>query len=314
MTTLETLDRWLADGQVSPQQHAALGRLVRGERLSLFLELNALLYLGVLSFVGGLAWTANVYSAQWGDAAILAPATALLVGCLVYCFRRVPPYSPEKVESAQFVIDYALYLACLIFAVELGYVEYRFRLLQAQWDYYLLASAVVYLLLAYRFDNRFVLSLGIATLGGWFGVRISELEPFVGASLRPAALAYGSLVGVFGAALHRAGIKRHFLDTYLHVGANVVLATLASGALGSGDSFAWALALLATSGVAIAGGVRFRRFAFVAYGAVYGYVGVSRILLRDVGSFTGALVYFVVSASAVVVGLVVLSRRFGRDE
>jgi hypothetical protein len=314
VNTFDALDRWLAAGQISTQQHAFLEALARRQRLSVFLELNALLYLGVLAFIAGLAWTANVYSARWGDAAVLVPATALLVVCLVYCFSRVGPYSHQKVEAVHFVVDYALYLACLTFAVELGYVEYRFRLLQAQWDYYLLASALVYLLLAYRFDNRFVLSLGIATLGGWFGVRLSEWEPFVGAALRPAALTYGALVALLGASLHRAGIKPHFLDTYLHVSANVVLATLASGALAGRVSSVWALALLAVSGAAIAGGVHFRRFAFVAYGVIYGYLGVSRILLRGVGSFTGTLFYVVVSAAAVVVGLVVLSRQFGRDE
>ena len=92
-------------------------------------------------------------------------------------------YSPDQVAAPTVAFDYVLYLACLIFAVELGYIEYRFHLLRDQWDTWLLFSAMTYLAVAYRLDNRFVLSLGIATLGGWFGVRFSHLvvvvnEPF----------------------------------------------------------------------------------------------------------------------------------------
>ena len=61
-------------------------------------------------------------------------------------------------------------------------------------------------------------------------------------------------------------------------------------------------------------GVRFSRFAFVAYGVVFGYAGVSMRVLWDVGSFSTGLAYVVVSGSLVIVALVVLARRFGREE
>ncbi len=72
--------------------------------------------------------------------------------------------------------------------------------------------------------------------------------------------------------------------------------------------------LLILSAAAIYLGVRHGRFAFVAYGTLYGYVGLSARLLNAVGSPTLALIYFVVTGSIVVIALVVLARRFGRDE
>ncbi len=62
-----------------------------------------------------------------------------------------------------------LYLGSLTWSVELGYIESRFHLLSGQWDLYLLATAVLFFFLAYRFDNRFVLSLALSSLAGWFG-------------------------------------------------------------------------------------------------------------------------------------------------
>ena len=309
----EYLDRWLAAGTITPVQHQALGALLRRERVSVFVELNALLYVGVLSFAAGLAWTGRTYSAQWGDAAILVPATALICGCFYYCFSRAAPFSTNETAAQGLVFDYVLYLGCLVFGVELGYVEYRFNLLQGQWDYYLLASAILYFALAYRFDNRFVLSLGIGTLGGWFGVRLSH-STLVGSSLRLPALVYGTIVGLAGAALHGRNIKRHFTETYVHVAANVVLAALTSGVLDAAALSPWFAGLVLASAVVISGGVRARRFAFVVYGTVYGYIGVSRELLRAVPPATVMLYYFVFSAGLVIAGLVVLSQRFGREE
>ena len=63
-------------------------------------------------------------------------------------------------------------------------------------------------------------------------------------------------------------------------------------------------------------GVRYRRFAYVAFGTLYGYGGLSvRILdLINSGSPTVTLMYFVVTGTMMVIALVVLARRFGRDE
>ena len=70
--------------------------------------------------------------------------------------------------------------------------------------------------------------------------------------------------------------------------------------------------------IAVAGlvwGLARRQFEFVAYAAVYGYVGVSWMLLRNVsGGATFVLAYFVVTAIAMVVMLVQIARHFGRPE
>jgi hypothetical protein len=54
--------QWKEQGKISPEQHAHLAGLSRREPLSLFLELNVLLYAGVLAFVAGLGWTVSTWS------------------------------------------------------------------------------------------------------------------------------------------------------------------------------------------------------------------------------------------------------------
>jgi len=74
----------------------------------------------------------------------------------------------------------------------------------------------------------------------------------------------------------------------------------------------WFLALLFACGASLAWGLARRHFAFVAYAAVYGYVGVSSMFLRGVTDETAVLGYFVVTGVAMLVVLVQIGRRFGR--
>jgi hypothetical protein len=298
---------------ISDEQHAMLTALVRRERFSVFVELSALLYLGVLSIAGGLAWTFRAYVASLGDVAILSILALLMALAFGYCFTRTGPYSNDEVESPTLVFDYVLYFGCLIFSATLAFVEARFGIFQG-WDTHLLLAASVFGVLAYRFDNRFVLSLALSALAGYLGLKLAVFDGMSSERARIVAMLYGgSLIGA-GLLLNRRAIKRHFLDVYLQLGANAILLAASSGVLEPRTGLAYLAVLMMLSAASIYLGVRFRRFAFVAYGTLYGYAGLSLRLLNLIGGPTLALLYFVVTGSIVVIALVMLARRFGRDE
>jgi Predicted membrane protein (DUF2157) len=313
MTILTGLDHWKEQGIISPEQHTLLAGLSRGEPFSLFLDLNILLYAGILSFVAGLGWTISTWSQQLGDVIVLAVLSTMLAACFWYCFSRARAWSPVETASPSLVLDYALYLGSLIWSVELAYIEERFRLLSGQWHLYLLATAVLFFLLAYRFDNRLVLSLALSSLAGWFGLTISHWPSHQDATYRQSAILYSLLVGLAGAALQRRGVKRHFLGTYLNIAANVLFWALLSGVFNREGYVMWFLALLAVCGASLAWGLSRRQFSFVAYAAVYGYIGVSSILTRNINAETAMLSYFVVTGAAMLVLLVLIARRFARE-
>jgi hypothetical protein len=70
--------------------------------------------------------------------------------------------------------------------------------------------------------------------------------------------------------------------------------------------------MLIACGASVAWGLARRQFAFIAYAAVYGYVGVSSLFVREVNDNTALLGYFVISGVAMLVVLVQIGRRFGR--
>lgn len=314
MTILTRLERWKQDGAISPEQHARLASLSRREPFSVFLELNVLLYAGVLAFVAGLGWTVTTWSQQLGDVLVLTILSIIFAGCFWYCFSRAPAWSPAETRAPSLIFDYVLYLGSLVWCVELAYVENRLHVLSGQWDLYLLATAILFFFLAYWFDNRFVLSLALSSLAGWFGLTISHWPSHQDAAYRQYALLYCLLVGVGGALLQRRGLKPHFFGTYLNIVANILFWAVLSGVFDRQDYGLWFLALLIACGASLAWGLMRRQFAFIAYAAVYGYVGVGSVLLRNFNDTTAILSYFVITGGAMLVGLIMIARRFGRSE
>jgi Predicted membrane protein (DUF2157) len=312
MTIVARLERWREQGAISSEQHAYLASLCRREPFSLFLELNVLLYAGVVAFVAGLGWTVTTWSQQLGDVLVLAVLSSILTACFWYCFSHAPAWSLAETPAPTAVFDYVLYLGSLVWCVELAYLENRFHMLSGQWDLYLLATAVFFFFLAYRFDNRFVLSLALSSLAGWFGLTISHWPSHQDAAYRQYALLYCLLVGLGGVLLQQRGLKPHFFGTYLNIVANVLFWALLSGVFNRQGYAVWFLALLLACGASLAWGLTRREFVFVAYSAVYGYVGVSSMLIRDMTDEILILGYFVITAVAMLVVLVQIARRFGR--
>ena len=312
MNILARLELWKKQGTISPEQQALLASLVREEPFSLSLELNILLYAGVVAFVAGLGWTVSTWSKQLGDVLILIALSGLLAATSWYCFSRASAWSPAETVTPTPIFDYVLYLGSLVWCVELAYLESRFHILSGQWDTYLLVTAFLFFFLAYRFDNRFVLSLALSSLAGWFGLTISHWPSFQNGAYRQYALVYCLVVGISGVVLQRLKLKPHFFATYLHIVANVLFWTTLSGVLDHQEYGPWLLGLLIACAASLAWGLHRRQFVFVAYAAVYGYIGVSSMILRNANGGTLILTYFVVTAIAMLVTLVLIARHFGR--
>jgi hypothetical protein len=311
MTTLERLDGWRAAGVITAEQHLSLTGLARRERFSLFVEIHALLYIGVLAIVGGFVYTFRNALADLGHASILALFALFIGASFYYCFTRGRPYSPQEVEHESPAVDYVLYFGCLMFSGMLAYLEAEMQVFGG-WETHLLLASLAFGALAYRFDNRFVLSLALSTLAAYLGLTLEIFETIDTDRARFYAMGYGLFVAGLGFVLHRQGIKPHFLNVFLHLGANAFLMATLSGVVEPSTGWLYLALLLPLAAALIYLGIRFERLAFVAYGTLYGYAGVSIKILDALGGPTAGLFYLVVSGTMVVIALVVLARSFAR--
>ena len=310
MNTKTLLNDMQHAGALSPGQFTLLDELHRNRRYSFHGELRTAVYLGVLLVAAGVALTVREYFARLGDIAIIGSLTTGCLAAFSYCFLKGGPYSHEAVESPNILFDYVLLFGCTCFATAIGYVETQFDVLGRLWIHYLLLSASLFFFLAYRFDNRLVLSMALSTLAAWFGFQLSDAFEAFHRYYRESAIANSAVSFGLGIALYSAGIKRHFLHVYLNFAVHFLLAALVAGVFEHRFS-SWHLPALALAAAAVAVySVRSRRFLYMLYAILYGFAGANALALRYIHSTGMMFLYGIGTSLAVILLIFTLSRRY----
>jgi hypothetical protein len=288
--------------------------VARGELVPIRAELKTLLYAGVLVAVAGVGKFVKDYHDRLGPVVIASAIGAAALACLIYAFRRSPDFSWGETVSPHLAADYVLVLGALLVASDLAYVERQFRVLGDRWPYHFLVVAVVYFLLAYRFDSRAVLSLAVSAFATWRGALVTmafeghERSGF--GVLRANALATGALFVAAGFLSVRSGRKSHFEKVYVTAGLLLLFGGILSGVLQPSSS-PWLLweAILGVAGAAVlAIAWRLRRSLDFAIAVAALWLGVLRLtgeILEREPLFLAAAVW---SIAAIVV-LIKATRR-----
>jgi hypothetical protein len=312
------IPRLVEDGVLPAEKGAFLGRVARGELVSLRAELRVALYLGVTLIAGGAALLVKENLDRIGPLTIALGLGAAVAACLAWVAVKAPPFAWGEVPSPHLALDYLLLLGALLAATDLAYVEFRFTPLGADWPWHLLVVAVFYTALAVRYDSRVVWSLALTTFAAWRGVsvRFLEREPWDwwgDPTVRANAIACGAAFALVGWLLKRVGRKAHFEPVAVHLGWLLVLGGLADGASQpsrlAGPWLPFTLLLLVVG--AALGGLAFKvgRFWLFAMGAVALYWAVSRLAVEVIHGGTAVFAYFTLSAIAFVVLLLLAQRR-----
>lgn len=315
MNLQERLDAAEREGLLAAPQARALRAAESGEPFSIRAEIRALMYVGVLFIAGGAAATVKAYFNAWGPLVIVGGLTAGTLACFAYVLHRGPGWSRERVDAPSAAVDYALFLGCLLLWADIGYVEAKWRLLAGDWQRHLLACAGFFLALAYRYDNRLVLSLGLSSLAAWLGLELQTFGLAFHDAHRAYALLFGLLCAGIGALARREGVKAHFLDVYLNFAAHFLGAALLSGVFTFklGSYHAYVLAAACGAGAVYA--FRSRRFLYLAYAVLYGYVGATSLILRLMGFHSiGFYFFYFILSSVGLVGFLFWASREMKEE
>ena len=315
MKTIALLKNLKRLGILTDQQLQVLSDLHLNKRFSLHVELKACIYVGVLFILAGLGFTIKEYFTQLGDIAIIGSLSVSALVAFAYCFLKGNAYSKEAVAPPNMVFDYVLFFGCTVYSLDIAYIETQFHLLADLWVNYLLVSSALFFYFAYRFDNRLVLSLALSTLAAWFGFKMSPDFFHFRQYHRLYAIAYGLLVFLTGSGLYLRSIKKHFFDIYLNFAIHFLFVALVSGIIQYKIFSLYFPALIFCCAIAAAYALRAKRFLYLLYAVVYGYVGLSIVVVDILGSSDKGVLffYFILSSIAVVGSLYFLSRRF-REE
>lgn len=296
-----------------PAGLAARLEAARGSRpFSIFWETRILLYLGVATLAGGLGILAYKHIDSIGHQAILAAIALLAAGCFWQCARKAQAFTWGNAGRTASGSEYLLWLGALLTGTFVGYLQFRYSVFGNRASLAVATPALFYLFLAYRFDHRGVLQLGISGMCAAVGVAISPMalarSGLTWAHLSVATtLATAAVLGAAAWHAHAWDRKRHFAFSYAHFAAHLGMLGSLGGLFAASGWQAWMYFALAATGTA--GLWRYARSARDAYflliAVAYGYVAVSYgvvhfLLVGSWGAFYLVLLWFLLSCAGTI--------------
>lgn len=232
-----------------------------------------------------------------GPLALAAGIAAAAVACYVWAWLH------RARESA--VDASILLLGALLVSGDAAFIESQFHLFGAAWYRHFLIVAVLHGVGAYAYRSRALLSLSIAALAAWLGVR-GGLVIDLPAAYAGRMLAASALVLCWRFANRVAA----FAAVFEHFAANLALGGALALAFDARSRAPGCFLAIFLATVVVVRGFRARRESFVLYGFAYGVIALDVLLLDVVASEAFGLLVLIASTIAAIAALFALHARF----
>jgi hypothetical protein len=309
------LQKMFSEKKLSAKQLNTLQDIHERRLFSVHRELRFFLYIGILMLIAGAGLTIKQYFTNLGDIAIICALTVCFAAAFIYSFIKGAAFDRDEVSSPNIAFDYILFFGCAFFSMDIAYIETQFHLLGDFWDNYLLASSALFLFLSYRFDNRLVLSMALSTIAAWFGFTLSGHRFAFEEYYREYAIAYSLIVLLLGGLLYRLDIKKHFFDIYLNFAFHFLCIALISGVAQYKIFSLYFPVLLMACAALVFYALKVRRFIYMLYAVVYGYIGISIVIVHLIHRQTFFIFTYFIATPLLVIGLIFkFSRKFKEEE
>jgi hypothetical protein len=290
---------------------------VATQPFSLHWELKSMLYLGVLLLNLGLGYLIYENIDSVGHAVLIALIGAVSVACFWYTWRHRQPFNPGAVEPPTPYYDYILLLGCLTFLIMEGYWQYQYNIFGDRYGLATFIPMVLFFGLAYRFDHRGVLSMGITALATWVGITVTPQEllrqnDFNSATIVYTGLGLGVLLVLIPFVSERFGIKKHFALTYLNFGIHILMISTLSGMMALDQAALFFPLLCLFTGYFLWYARTHGSFYFLTVSVLYAYIGLTYMFIVNTESwnldFMFYLFYFIISCVGMILFLMQYKR------
>jgi hypothetical protein len=281
--TLATLRELLYKNLITDEQFQKIEAVQSKKVFSVFYELRTILYLGILLFSTGIGLLIYKNIGQLGHYVSLLLLCVTTVGCFYYSFKKGLPYAHDQVKSPTPYFDYVVLLGCLLFVSVLGYAQFLFNFLDESIQEVTLFTAVVFFVMAYRFDHIGVLSMAVTALAAFWGIRVSpqqwsSSEIFSHADLKVVAIIFGAAVSIAALILDQRKIKPHFTFTYFNFCCLIFFTGSLAGLFDSSTNGIYILVIYVGCAAAVYFAFLKKSFLFLLYAFIFGYIATTYLL------------------------------------
>lgn len=271
------------DSLINSKQFEFLEAIHAKKIVSVYAELRLILYIGILMFTGGIGYFAYQNLGNIGHLL----AMVLIGATIIIGFRYIKKYS-KKYSNYEVIVDiayfdYLLILVSLLIISLFTYVQVYFDLVEALLNWTSFLVAVIFFFIAYRYDNRALLSMGIVALAAGIGLSVTPISWVEGnwtssIDLYIISIFFGAVLIGVGQVSHHKEIKKHFRFSYQNFG--LLLFYIGCIIAMFVENAGFAILLLASVGLIGYKAWTEKEFLFFLYSSIAGYLGFSYLLFK----------------------------------
>lgn len=307
---------------INDKQYQYLESIRTNRIVSLYYELRLMLYLGIMLFTGGVGYFAYKNMGEIGHlVAIALLATGIALG-FYFIQKFAKPYSNQEVIVNHVYFDYILILVSLLIIAFFTYVQVYFNLVEQLLNLTSYITAALFIFMAYRYDNRALLSMSITALAAAVGISITPInwatgDWFVSSNLYTTSIGLGIILAIAGQVSQYRNVKKHFRFTYQNFGLLLYFIGCLSAIFGSHHELFYALLTLASAGIITYYTWVHKEFLFFVYANLAGYIAFTYLMFKALdgmdGDFTFFVYYFPVTCIAYIVFLFTKKSHFAHE-
>ncbi len=307
---------------IDEKQYLFLEAIRTNKIVSLYYELRLILYLGIMLFTAGVGYFAYQNMGSIGHLiSMVLIGVSIFIG-FYFIGKYAKPYSNSEVTIHQLYFDYILILVSLLIISEFVYIQVYFDLVELLVNWTSFLSAAILLFMAYWYDNRALLSMGIAALAAAVGISISPVDWVKGewsatTGLYVTNIVLGLSLTIAGQISEYSGIKKHFRFTYQNFGLLLFYIGCIAAIFDSNHPFLYAVLLLVPAGALSFYLWQKKEFLFFLYSNIAAYIAITYLLYQILNSSDIAIqlftYYFPVSCIGYISFLITKKSHFAHD-
>jgi hypothetical protein len=254
---------------------------------SLNAELLFLMYLAVILFTSGVGILIYQNIDSIGHLAIISTVLVLIVVCFYLSYKKAKPFSIQETKFESPIYDYIVLTGIILTCVLFSYIQFQYEIFGSDYRLVSLFSALASFVVAYFFDNRMALSIGLTGLTTFIGLtltpnKIFENEFFSNPVLSLTGVALGVLIILWAIYASKNNIKKHFYFVFYTFAQHLIGICCIAG-LTQYKSYNWILYIPFIIGLTYYFykiSYRYLETSFFVFTILYGFIGFNTLLIQ----------------------------------
>ena len=281
----KVFDLLLSKNFISKDQHLAVAEYQKLQLFSIRNELLFLIYISILLFTTGVGVIIYKNIDTIGHTILLILLAVATAVSFYFCYKKLEGFSKGEVKFENPLYDYLVLFTTILLCTFIGYFQYNLNFQDSNYSVATLVSAIAALGMAYYFDNKSALTIGITALGSFIGLSIQvqtliENDNFDDPRLIFAGLVFGGLLIVWQILSVKYALKTHFSFVIL----TFALHLLALSCFGGCFQYDLWIIYLAILGAVLyyfyKKSIEFKAMSWYVFILIYGYFGVNFLLYK----------------------------------